>query len=147
GRGRPVEVPMLDATFPALMAYSSPYLEKGLDTGRTGNRHSVPGSSPYGIYPTRDGGWVAIMCVTDSHWRSFCEVTGAADLAADPSLANGPARAAARDRIDVRVAAWTATVDRAAAIDRLSAGGVPCAPVRGLPEAIDDPYNVEQGLL
>src|SRR5690606_36815913 len=72
GRGRRVEVPMLDATFPSLMAYSSPYLEKGVDPGRTGNRHSVPGSSPYGIYPTTDG-WAAIMSVTDAHWREFCK--------------------------------------------------------------------------
>jgi CoA:oxalate CoA-transferase len=147
GRGRPVEVAMLDATFPALMAYSSPYLEKGLDTGRTGNRHSVPGSSPYGIYPTSDDGWVAIMCVTDAHWRSFCVVTADTELGSDERLRTGPARAAERDRIDRRVAAWTRTAARADAIAALTAGGVPCAPVRSLPEAVDDPYNVEQALL
>src|SRR5690606_15545366 len=52
GRGRPVEVAMLDATFPSLMGYVSPYLETGVDPGRTGNRHAVPGSAPYGIFPT-----------------------------------------------------------------------------------------------
>ncbi|HZR79959.1 MAG TPA: CoA transferase, partial [Candidatus Binatia bacterium] len=146
GRGRPVEVAMLDATFPALMAYSSPYLETGVDVGRTGNRHSVPGSSPYGIYPTTDG-WVAIMCVTDAHWRSFCEVTGEAELLADEGLQTGRQRAGQRDRIDERVGAWTRHGSRDDVIARLSAGGVPCAPVRTLGEAVDDPYNVEQGLI
>ena len=146
GRGRPVEVGMLDATFPSLMAYSSPYLEKGLDPGRTGNRHSVPGSSPYGIYPTTDG-WAAIMCVTDAHWRSFCAATGDAGLAGDASLATGRERAAQRDRIDARVGEWTRQRSRDAVIAVLSAGGIPCAPVRSLPEAVDDPYNLEQGLL
>lgn len=146
GRGRPVEVPMLDATFPSLMAYSSPYLETGIETGRTGNRHSVPGSSPYGIYPVTDG-WVAIMCVTDAHWRSFCDATGLADLAADPALGSGRARAAARDRIDARVSRWSAPFTRDRAIAILHAAGVPCAPVRTIAEACEDPYLVEQGLL
>lgn len=146
GRGRAVEVPMLDATFPSLMAYSSPYLEKGFDPGRTGNRHSVPGSSPYGIYPTRDG-WAAIMCVTDAHWRAFCAAIGDRELEADESLRTGPARAARRDEIDARVADFTRELTREEVIALLSGAGIPCAPVRTLGEAVDDPYNEEQGLL
>jgi len=146
GRGRAVEVPMLDATFPALMAYSSPYLEKGLDVGRTGNRHSVPGSSPYGIYPTTDG-WVAIMCVTDPHWRAFCTAIGDPAMGADATLGTGPQRAARRDEIDARVRTWSCALSREHAIAALSGAGIPCAPVRTLGEAVDDPYNEEQGLL
>lgn len=146
GLGRPVEVPMLDATFPSLMAYASPYLETGIDPGRTGNRHSVPGSSPYGLYPVTDG-WVAIMCVTDPHWRAFCDATGLVDLAADPALATGRARAAERDRIDTRVGEWSAPLTRERAIAILHRAGVPCAPVRTIAEACDDPYLAEQGLL
>lgn len=147
GRGRAIEMPMLDATFPALMAYSSPYLEKGLDVGRTGNRHSVPGSSPYGIYPTSDGHWVAIMCVTDAHWRAFCAAIGDAALGGDPTLEKGPQRAARRDEIDTRVKQWSSGLPRDGAIGALSGAGVPCAPVRTLGEAVDDPYNDQQGLL
>jgi formyl-CoA transferase len=146
GRGRPVEVAMLDATFPALMGYSSPYLERGFDAGRTANRHSVPGSSPYGIYPTADG-WVAIMCVTDAHWLDFVAIVGDADLATDETLRRGPARAAERDRVDAHVSAWTRDQSREGVIDLLSSKGIPCAPVRELGEAVDDPYNVDQGLL
>ena len=146
GRGRRVEVPMLDATFPSLMAYSSPYLEKGVDPGRTGNRHSVPGSSPYGIYPTTDG-WAAIMCVTDAHWREFCKAIADDELANDATLATGRERAARRDEIDARVSAWTRTRSRDEVIGLLSAAGIPCAPVRTLGEAVDDPYNEQQGLL
>jgi formyl-CoA transferase len=146
GKGRPVEVAMLDATFPALMGYSSPYLERGFDAGRTANRHSVPGSSPYGIYPTTDG-WVAIMCVTDAHWRDFVPLLGDDELVADETLDRGPSRAAQRDRVDAHVSAWTRNQPREALLERLSAAGIPCAPVRSLGEAVDDPYNLEQGLL
>jgi formyl-CoA transferase len=146
GRGRAVEVAMLDATFPALMAYSSPYLETGVDPGRTGNQHSVPRSGPYGVFPTTDG-WVAITCVTDAHWLAYARATGERDLADDLELRDAPGRARHRDELERRVGVWTSRRARDEIVELLTAAGVPCAPVRSLPEAIDDPYNVEQGLL
>ncbi len=137
---------MLDATFPALMAYSSPWLEHGIDPGRTGNRHSVPGSAPYGIYPTR-GGWVAIMCVTDAHWAAFADATGDVELSGDPALRRQPGRHARRPWIDERTAHWTRDLERTTVLAALERAFVPCAPVRTLPEAVEDPYNAEQGLL
>lgn len=146
GRGRVVEIAMLDATFPSLMSYASPYLETGNDPGRVGNRHAVPGSAPYGSFPTKDG-WVAIMCVTDEHWARFCEVCPDPLLAGDESLRRMQNRGPRRDWIEERVAAWTRDLPRAELLDRLVPRGIPCAPVRELGEALDDPYNVEQGLL
>jgi formyl-CoA transferase len=146
GRGRPVEVAMLDATFPSLMSYASPYLETGVDPGRTGNRHAVPGSAPYGIFPTADG-WVAIMCVTDGHWEKFCEICRDPALRDDPSLRRAPARGARRDWIEERVGVWTRDRPRDEILDLLTRDGIPCAPVRTLAEAVDDPYTLAQGLL
>lgn len=146
GRGRPVEVAMLDATFPSLMAYASPYLQTGVDPGRTGNRHAVPGSAPYGAFPTTDG-WVAIMCATDGQWAKFCEICGDERLTGDASFRRAPRRGARRDWIEQCVGEWTRPQSRAEVLRLLEAGGIPCAPVRTLAEAVDDPYNVEQGLL
>jgi CoA:oxalate CoA-transferase len=145
GRGRAVEVAMLDATFPALMAYASPYLETGVDPGRTGNRHSLPRSGPYGVYPTRDG-WIALTCVTDAHWAALVPLLDDPELR-DPTLDAGAGRAARRDWLDARVGAWTARHDRDALAARLARAGVPCAPVRSLAEAVEDPYLEEHGLL
>jgi len=147
GRGRPVEVAMLDATVAALMSYAAPYLETGVDPGRVGNRHAVPGSAPYGVFPTSDDGWVAIMCVTDGQWAKFCEICDDGRLTADPALEHAPARGASRDWIEERVGEWTRKRPRAEILRLLERDGIPCAPVRSLAEAIDDPYNVEQGVL
>jgi len=147
GRGRAVEVAMLDATYPALMSYASPYLETGIDPGRTGNRHSIPGSAPYGIYPTHDESWVAIMCVTDEHWRDFCRVSADDVLANDRTLDHTPGRGPRREEIDGRVREWSRRFRRDEIVALLSAAGVPCAPVRSLKEATDDPYLRERGLL
>ena len=147
GHGRRVEVAMLDATWPALMAYASPYLETGIDPGRTGNRHSIPGSAPYGIYPTRDGSWAAMMCVTDEHWRDFCRVSGLSVLGDDRSLDHAPGRGPRREEIDQHVKHWSCAFTRDELIAMLSAAGIPCAPVRSLKEAADDPYLRARGLL
>ncbi|MDG2303605.1 MAG: CoA transferase [Candidatus Binatia bacterium] len=146
GRGRPVEVAMLDATFPALMSYASPYLQTGTDPGRVGNRHAVPGSAPYAAFEASDG-WLTIMCVTDAQWAKFCEICGDEALSGNESFRQAPARGANRDWIEERVGAWTRNKHRAELLDLLESGGIPCAPVRSLAEAVDDPYNVEQGVL
>ncbi len=146
GRGRPVEIAMLDATFPSLMSYASPYLQTGIDPGRVGNRHAVPGSAPYGVFPTTDG-WVAIMCVTDGHWAKFCRICGDEQLSQDEALREAPARGARRDWVEERVARWTRDKSRTEVLSLLEHDGIPCAPVRTLPESVDDPYNVEQGVL
>jgi len=145
GLGRPVEVAMLDATFPALMAYASPYLETGIDPGRTGNLHSLPRSGPYGVYPTSDG-WISITCVTDAHWAALRPLVDDAELH-DPSLDAASGRTARRPWLDERVGAWTKRFQRDALALRLSDAGVPCAPVRSLAEAVDDPYVEANGLL
>lgn len=146
GRGRAVEVAMLDAMFPSLMAYASPYLQTGVDPGQAGNRHAVPGSAPYGVFPTTDG-WVTIMCATDGQWAKFCGLCPDPRLVDDDSLKKAPARGAKRDWIEQCVGEWTRTLSRDEILGQLEAEGIPCAPVRTLAEAVDDPYNVEQGLL
>lgn len=145
GRGQRVEVAMLDAMFPSLLSYASPYLETGVDPGRVGNQHSVPGSPPYGAYPAADG-WVTLMCPTNAQYAKFCEVCDDRELA-DPALRTGPARGERRAWIDERVSQWTRGRRRDDIVRELEAAGIPCAPVRTLAEAVDDPYNVAQGLL
>lgn len=145
GRGRPVEVAMLDAMFPSLMSYASPYLETGNDPGRRGNRHAVPGSAPYGALPTTDG-WVTVMALTDAHWEKLVELCGNDELR-DAQFRHAPGRGPRQNWIEERISEWTQTMSQAKLLEVLGTAGIPCAPVRTLAEAVDDPYNVDQGVL
>lgn len=145
GRGRPVEIAMLDATFPSLMSYASPYLQTGKDPGRRGNKHAIPGSAPYGVFPTTDG-WVTIMALTDTHWQSLCELCNEEEFF-DEQFRHAPGRGRRQDWIEERVAKWTRTMSREELLAILEQAAIPCAPVRTLAEAVDDPYNVDQGVL
>ena len=56
GRGRTVEVAMLDAVYASLASTLGMSFGQGwTDAGRTGNRHGGLAESPYNVYPTSDG--------------------------------------------------------------------------------------------
>src|SRR6202008_3572643 len=87
GRGRLIEVAMIEAMFPTLasslgMVHNNP--DRSL--GRTGNRHAGLAVSPYNVYACQDG-WFAIICNNDDHWRSLLAAMGRLDLDRDERFA------------------------------------------------------------
>ena len=112
GRGRVVEVSMLEAAFPALASNLGMHHSTGGDVPpRTANRHGGLALAPYNVYPTTDG-FVAIICTTDDHWRNLTRAMGRPELGVDPELADHTQRAAIMDEIDAMVSDWTTTRGR-----------------------------------
>ena len=77
GLGQIVEVSMHDTIYPMLASslgglHNDP--ERPLPE-RTGNRHSGMAVAPYNIYPASDG-WLAIICISERHWRGVANRTG-----------------------------------------------------------------------
>jgi CoA:oxalate CoA-transferase len=147
GRGRQVEVAMLDAVYPSLSSSLGLYFGSGGDAPpRTGNRHGGLAEAPYNVYPTRDG-FIAIICVGDVHWRSLLEAMQRQDLAGDPRFASLKERVAHVDEIDRVISAWTEGFDKQGLFELLQQHRVPCAPVRDLVEVVNDPHMHERGSL
>ncbi|GAC1479668.1 MAG: hypothetical protein NVS2B11_03980 [Acetobacteraceae bacterium] len=151
GRGRQVEVAMLDAVYPSLSSSLGLYHGTQASGGasvpsRTGNRHGGLAEAPYNVYPTGDG-YIAIICVGDVHWRSLLGAMGRADLEADPRFASLKDRVAHVDEIDRVVGAWTAGFDKQTLFELLQRHRVPCAPVRELAEVVNDPHMHARGAL
>ena len=79
GRGQIVEVSMHDTIYP-MLASSLGGLHNDPDRElpeRTGNRHSGMAIAPYNIYETSDG-WLAIICISERHWRGVATALGPA---------------------------------------------------------------------
>ncbi|OYY88760.1 MAG: CoA transferase [Sphingomonas sp. 28-66-16] len=148
GVARRVEVTMQDAVYASLSS------SLGLHWGsqdqdkppRTGNRHAGLAESPYNVYPTTDG-YIAIICVGETHWRSLSRLMDADVLADDPRFATLQARVAHMDLIDAAVTDWTSRQATAALFDMLMAAHVPCAPVRTLDEVMNDDNMHTRGSL
>ncbi|WP_327152018.1 CaiB/BaiF CoA transferase family protein [Nocardia sp. NBC_01329] len=147
GRGQHVEVAMQDAVVPSLTSSIAGYLDSGGSLPeRTGNKHSGLAVSPYNVYPAADG-WVAILCMTDTHWKSLCRLMERGDLAEDPAFASPPARVAQMDELDAIVAGWTAKVARGDLVHRLQSAAVPCAEVLGLSDVMSGPLVGPDGMI
>jgi CoA:oxalate CoA-transferase len=147
GNGQSVEVAMLDAVYPALCSnLGMHHATKGAALARTGNRHGGLSMAPYNVYRAKDG-YVAIICVTDDHWKNLARAMGRDDLAEDPRFATHAARVKIMGEVDGLVEAWTSsqTKDEVFAIARQA--HLPAAPVRQLQEVIDDAHLHQRGML
>jgi crotonobetainyl-CoA:carnitine CoA-transferase CaiB-like acyl-CoA transferase len=122
------------------------YVRTGGIPPRTGNRQSALASAPYNAFPTADG-WVAIHVVTEAHWKNLAKAMGRAELADDPRFATNAARVANLEATDDAVAAWTRTLGKMEVFAAAKRYRIPCAPVRTVPEVMNDPHMHGRGML
>jgi formyl-CoA transferase len=142
GRGRLVEVAMQEAVYPSMLSKLGLMHVDGRPPERIGNRHGRV--SPYNVYPCSDG-FVAIICVSERHWRNLVGAMGREELASDPRFEHNEARVAHMEEAEDLVAAWTAVRSREEVCRIARESHVPCAPVRDLAEVNADPHLWERG--
>ncbi len=140
GVGRLVEVSMQEAVYASLASNLGLHHSMGNNVPpRTGNRHGGLAEAPYNVYPTADG-HIAIICVSEAHWRALLKAMQREDLLVDPRFATLKLRVEHMDEVDELVAAFTARHARKVLFDLLMGHRVPCAPVRNLDEVVNDEH-------
>jgi CoA:oxalate CoA-transferase len=145
GAGGVVDVAMIDTVYPMLASNLSGYYRDGV-APRTGNGHGGGGLVPYGVYPTSDG-HIAIIALTDQHWRNLCAVMGRPELADDDRFRSNGRRYHNLEAVDELISAWTAGCTRDGVVAALHAAGVPSAAVRGVGEMVEDEHLHERGAI
>lgn len=147
GKGIRVEAAMLDSVYPALMSSLGLFFGSTGDVPtRTGNRHSGLAESPYNVYAASDG-HIALICVSEGHWRALTRLMGVPELADDERYASRVARVARIDEVDDMVSAWTRHLSKEQLAEQLNGAGVPSAPVRTIAEVVADPHLRQRGML
>ena len=147
GKGRLVEVAMVETIFPALasnlgMVHNNP--DRPL--GRTGNRHGGLSVSPYNVYACKDG-WFAIICNNDDHWRNLLAAMGREDLADDERFTTNAARVKHMAETDAIVENWAKSHTRAEIFAVTKDHHVPSAPVRDLHEVLANEHMKGRGMI
>ena len=146
GRGRVVEVSMLEALFPPLLPAAGHAYESGHAPKRTGNRHVADSYVPFDTFECADG-WATVVCATDDHWLRLTEAMVRPDLAADESLRGLFGRIERIEYVTEEISKWTAGRNR----DEVSAicekHQVPAAPLRDVREVLSDPHLHARGFL
>ena len=98
GRGRRIDVAMMDSLVFGLGNQLSAYLRTGIIPHPMGSR--TEGAAPSGAYRCRDGERIMSGVYTDSQWKDFCEAVERPDWLEKSGWASAARRAADADQLD-----------------------------------------------
>ncbi|MGE0723329.1 MAG: CaiB/BaiF CoA transferase family protein [Alphaproteobacteria bacterium] len=145
GEGQLIDMAQIEAMLSVMPEPLIDRMWNGRDATPRGNAH--PLHAPHGNYPVAgEDRWIAIAVTSDDAWRALRALMGAPDWAGDARLDAAAGRIAEREAIDRALAAWTATQDGAALVERLAAAGIAAAPVLGVEEQWAHPQFESRGL-
>jgi crotonobetainyl-CoA:carnitine CoA-transferase CaiB-like acyl-CoA transferase len=132
GRGRHVEVSLMDAALMSLLNQGSAWVLGGVIPHRRGNRH--PSITPYETFACADRP-LAVAVGNDRLFARLCETLGLQELATDERFATNSARVANADDLAVRLEAVLRTRPAAEWVTALRAAAVPAGPINDVAEA------------
>ncbi len=134
GRGRFVDVSMLDGVVSWLSVHAGSFLASGVEP--------APGVAPLGgglacyrVYRTRDGRYLSVGALEPKFWETLCASLGVDELTGrqfDPPPG--------QIEVAARLQAVFATDDRDAWLERLQGIDACVAPVNSVGEALEDPH-------
>jgi CoA:oxalate CoA-transferase len=136
GRGRHVDVAMLDALTSLLESVAMRALHTDEPIVPLGNDHAL--SAPFGTYRTADGE-IAITVANDRLFARFADTVGRLDWPRDSRFATDAKRALHRDELRMEIETELAGLTIEEALARLREAGIPAGPILGVREALAQP--------
>lgn len=144
GRGQVVDVAIFESVFNLLEAVVPEYDGAGVVREPSGS--TVTGIVPTNTYRCADGRYVVIGGNGDSIFQRLMRAADRPEMAEDPRLASNQGRVAHEAEIDAALAAWTASLDAAAVLERLQRAAVPAGPIYSVADMMEDPQFLARGL-
>jgi CoA:oxalate CoA-transferase len=133
GRGRRLDVAMLDSMIALQPLVVARYLATGVAPARVGNRH--PLSAPFGAFRARDGSFV-LAVLNDKLFATLMAVTGTPEAVEDPRFATDALRVANEPALRELIEAWSLGRTAEEAVRALAAAGVPAAEIEDIAQAL-----------
>ncbi len=144
GRGRLVEVTMVDAALNVTAEQLIEWDTSGRLVGRLGTRGTGGPGCPQGVYACAgEDEWVAIAIDTDDQWERLCSETG---LPSEPGWSTVDGRVGVADSIDSLLSAWCAGRSKEEVATVLTRAGVPAAAVVSGRDVVHNPQLRHRGL-
>ena len=144
GKGQELNVSMMESTLSMLMDEAHDFWQKQGKPARSGNR--VTRLTPFNSYKAEDGYFV-IASGSNQHWAGIVKVMGREDLIDDLRYKDQSDRITNADEVDAIINSWAGSLSLAEVLAALEAEGIPCAPVREIPEVIADKNLLESGAI
>jgi crotonobetainyl-CoA:carnitine CoA-transferase CaiB-like acyl-CoA transferase len=144
GHGDVVDVSLYETALGYVGYHLAGYLADG--TIPTGQGTVFPMVAPYQVFPTRDGE-LMIAGGNDRLFAVICDVVGVPELIDDPRFRTNPDRVANRAALYELLIERLRTEDTAVWQERLTASGVPAAPVADVGDVAESPQTAALGML
>lgn len=144
GKGRYLDVSMLDSVAAILLTAWSRKLFSGETPMRVGNRHPV--TYPVDRFSTKDGD-IVIIVPSDESFAALMAKIGRSELATDPRFQDNAARNANEAALREIISTWTAMLSSDEALAALAAIGVPSAPVWSVDDLLRSEHAHTSGLV
>lgn len=136
GRGRMIDVSMLDSTIVTLGWAVSNYLTAGVEPRPLGNENMT--AAPSGTFSTQQG-LLNIAANKQEHFERLAEIIGRSDLITDDRFAERENRKRNRRALNDEINAALARDTAAAWESKLTTAGIPAGQVLSVPEILDHP--------
>jgi formyl-CoA transferase len=150
GLGQRLEIAMTDQVATFMRIHFGWPIERHMDTPRFGNRPPfLVTTAPSDIYPCPPYGpsdYVHIHCGSDRQWERMAKLMGREDMLGDERFATMASRGEHKAEVDGAVRAWTATLDKIAAMKALGDAGVPAGALRSTTEVLNDEDLRDRGI-
>jgi crotonobetainyl-CoA:carnitine CoA-transferase CaiB-like acyl-CoA transferase len=137
GRGRLIDVSLLDGMMGLLGYYAQIYFVTGNNPPRVGSKHI--NITPYGIYPTSDG-HIIVACLVERFWVNFAKALGREDFLEDPRFKDYQSRLDNREALDTEINALMRQRTKVQWEKILEECDVPHAGILSIGEALEQPH-------
>ena len=145
GKGRLVDVAMLDCQVAMLCYQAAYFLHSGNEPGRQGRGHaSIP---TYRSFDAGNDTELVITANTERMWRALCGVLGREELADDPRFATNDDRYANRFELWPLLEAAFQERDADAWVPLLLDAGIPVGRINTLEAALSNPQIVHRDMV
>ena len=140
GRGQVVDVSLYEPFLRILESVIVRYDQTGQKKPRFGNQ--MEEDVPRNIYPSADGGYIAISCGSQRIFEDLMDAIERPELKKDPRFASMALRVANRDAVDTAVKDWAARQPTADALRRLVAHHVVAGKVNDIESVLGDAHII-----
>ncbi len=143
GQGQLLDLSLLESQAAYLAIVAGDVFATGQPPVPIGNAH--PSIVPYQVFRAADKD-VIIAVGSDKQWAAFCQVLGlGADVRDDPRFVSNPQRLQHRAELVPLLEARLRQRAAGPLLDELRAAEIPCGPINGVADLLDDPHYRERG--
>ncbi|MBI3858255.1 MAG: CoA transferase [Planctomycetes bacterium] len=143
GRGRRIDVSMLDCAAASLSYLAQNVLATGISPERMGSRH--PSIVPYQAYPTRDG-YIVVAGGSQPIWERLCRAIGRPELLQDARFSDNSKRVENRVALEAHLEPVFRSKATADWLALLQARDIPATPVNDVAAGLALPPLRERGM-